>query len=187
VFGVSVPLVYFGSYFGYRVPAIEHPVRTNQIPRQVPPQVWYMHPVVSILMGGVLPFGAIFIELFFILSSLWQGQFYYLFAFLGAVFVILCITCAEITVVLTYFQLCSEDYRWHWRSFLTSGASAAYVFLYCTFYYFTKLHISWRIGTAVYFAYTGIVAVLFFAFTGALGFTAAFLFVTKIFGSVKVD
>lgn len=38
----------------------------------------------------------------------WQHQFYYLFGFLGLVFLILLITCAEITIVLCYFQLCSE-------------------------------------------------------------------------------
>ncbi len=32
--------------------------------------------------AGVLPFGAIFIELFFILSSLWLHHYYYLFPFL---------------------------------------------------------------------------------------------------------
>ena len=75
-------------------------------------QAWYMHPLFSILIGGILPFGAVFIELFFILTSMWLHQFYYLFGFLCLVFVILVITCAEITIVLCYFQLCSEDYHW---------------------------------------------------------------------------
>lgn len=68
--GVSVPLVFAGAYYGYKKDAIEPPCKVNQIPRQVPPQVWYTGPIASVLMGGVLPFGAIFIELFFILSSL---------------------------------------------------------------------------------------------------------------------
>ena len=71
-----------------------------------------MHPAFSVLIGGILPFGAVFIELFFILTSMWLHQFYYLFGFLCLVFVILIITCAEITIVLCYFQLCSEDYHW---------------------------------------------------------------------------
>ena len=75
-------------------------------------QAWYMHPAFSVLIGGILPFGAVFIELFFILTSMWLHQFYYLFGFLCLVFVILVITCAEITIVLCYFQLCSEDYHW---------------------------------------------------------------------------
>jgi hypothetical protein len=71
-----------------------------------------MNPAFSVLIGGILPFGAVFIELFFILTSMWLHQFYYLFGFLCLVFVILIITCAEITIVLCYFQLCSEDYHW---------------------------------------------------------------------------
>jgi transmembrane 9 superfamily member 2/4 len=34
-FGVSVPLVFIGSYFGFKRDALEDPVRTNKIPRQV--------------------------------------------------------------------------------------------------------------------------------------------------------
>ena len=34
-FGISVPLVFIGSYFGYKKPAIEDPVKTNKIPRRI--------------------------------------------------------------------------------------------------------------------------------------------------------
>merc|ERR1712146_700882 len=47
---------------------------------------------------------------------------YYVFGFLGLVFLIVVITCAEATVVMVYFQLVNLDYNWWWRSFLT-GAS----------------------------------------------------------------
>ena len=50
---------------------IEFPVRTNQIPRQIPEQSFYTRPFPGIIMGGVLPFGCIFIQLFFILNSIW--------------------------------------------------------------------------------------------------------------------
>lgn len=33
-----------------------------------------MHPLLTIAMGGILPFGAVFIELFFILTSMWMQQ-----------------------------------------------------------------------------------------------------------------
>jgi hypothetical protein len=42
-----------------------------------PNQAWYMQHVFAILVGGVLPFGAVFIELFFILSSIWLHQVSY--------------------------------------------------------------------------------------------------------------
>ena len=49
------------------------------MPRQIPDQAWWMHPLLTILVGGVLPFGAMFAELFFILQSLWLDQYYYVF------------------------------------------------------------------------------------------------------------
>ena len=58
----------------YKKPAPDDPVRTNKIPRQIPEQAWYMTPVFACLVGGVLPFGAVFIELFFILTSMWLHQ-----------------------------------------------------------------------------------------------------------------
>uniref|UniRef100_I1QH48 Transmembrane 9 superfamily member n=1 Tax=Oryza glaberrima TaxID=4538 RepID=I1QH48_ORYGL len=79
-FGISVPLVFVGSFLGFKKPAIEDPVKTNKIPRQIPEQAWYMNPIFSILIGGILPFGAVFIELF-ILTSIWLHQFYYIFGF----------------------------------------------------------------------------------------------------------
>lgn len=51
--------------------AIEQPVRTNQIPRQIPEQSFFTKPIPGIVMGGILPFGCIFIQLFFILNSIW--------------------------------------------------------------------------------------------------------------------
>jgi len=48
-------------------------VRTNQIPRQIPQQSFFTKPVPGIIMGGILPFGCIFIQLFFILNSIWYS------------------------------------------------------------------------------------------------------------------
>ena len=39
----------------------------------------------NVLMGGILPFGAVFIELYFIMSSVWLQRFYYVFGFLALV------------------------------------------------------------------------------------------------------
>ncbi|KAK4797636.1 hypothetical protein SAY86_029962 [Trapa natans] len=186
-FGISVPLVFVGSYVGFKKPAIEDPVKTNKIPRQIPEQAWYMNPAFSVLIGGILPFGAVFIELFFILTSIWLNQFYYIFGFLFLVFIILLITCAEITIVLCYFQLCSEDYLWWWRSYLTSGSSALYLFLYATFYFFTKLEITKFVSGVLYFGYMLIVSYAFFVVTGTIGFYACFWFTRLIYSSVKID
>lgn len=145
-FGVSTPLVFVGAVFGARRPMMDHPVRTHQIPRQIPDQPWYLELHISMLVGGLMPFAVIFIELFFIFKSIWSDQYYYMFGFLTLVFLILVVTTVEIAIVITYFSLCSEvslikdhvmtihtytiqDYRWWWKSYAVSSASGVYVFL----------------------------------------------------------
>merc|ERR1712086_349085 len=186
-FGISVPLVFLGAYFGFKQPSIENPTRTNQIPRQIPKQPWFIQPVLTIALGGVLPFGAVFTELFFIMSSLWQHQFYYLFGFLALVLMILVVTCAEISIALTYFQLTSEDYNWWWRSFFSSASSAVYVFLYSILYFSSRLQIERFVSTLLYFGYMLIISILFFLLTGSIGTCATFFFVKAIYGSIKID
>lgn len=186
-FGISVPLVFLGAYFGFRKANIELPVRTNQIPRQIPAQSWMIHPIFASLLGGVLPFGAVFTELSFIMSSIWQHQFYYLFGFLALVLIILLITCAQVAIALTYFQLTAEDYNWWWRSFMSCGASGVYVFLYSFVYFSNRLSIEKFVSTLLYFGYMLIISIIFFLLTGSTGMLASFAFVKTIYGSIKID
>merc|ERR1711865_893989 len=111
---------------------------------------------------------------------------YLSFGFTFLVFAILLVTCAEITIVLLYFQLCAEDYRWWWRTFLTSGSTAAYVFVYSSLY-FTKLESNLPITYLLYFGYMWIISFGIFLCTGTTGFYAALWFNIVIFGSIKVD
>ncbi|KAL3906664.1 MAG: hypothetical protein SGARI_003900 [Bacillariaceae sp.] len=179
-FGISTPLVFLGAYFGYKQDAIEYPVKTSNIPRQIPDQPWFMSVPFTLFI-------ACFVELYFIMASVWMDYYYYVFGFLLLVFVILIITCAEITLLFNYFQLCNEDYHWWWRSFGTSGSTAIWVFLY-SFVYFQQLESSSSFITYVlYFGYMGLASLGLFLMTGFIGVTASLWFNKTIFGSLKVD
>jgi transmembrane 9 superfamily protein 2/4 len=186
-FGVSAPLVFLGSYWGLKAETLTIPVRVNQIARHIPDQQWYTAPAFSIALGGILPFGAVCIELFFIMSALWLHQIYYVFGFLTVVFFILVATCSEITIVMCYFQLCNEDWRWWWRSFLSAGSSGAYLFLYSIWYYSSRLDLEGPVSTLIYFAYMLMISLSFSLLTGSIGFFSCFWFCRRIYSAIKVD
>ncbi|RFU27021.1 hypothetical protein B7463_g9302, partial [Scytalidium lignicola] len=186
-FLISVPLSFTGSWVGFRQAAIAPPVRTNQIPRQIPPSTTYMRPIPSMLLVGILPFGAIFVELYFIMSSIWFSKVYYMFGFLFLCYGLMIMTCAAVTILMVYFLLCSENYHWHWRAFLTAGASAFYVFLNAIIYWISKLQLGGFAGSVLYIGYSALISFLFFILTGTIGYFASWAFVQKIYGSIKID
>lgn len=179
-FLISVPLSFAGSWVGFRQQPIAAPVRTNQIPRQIPPSTTYMRPIPSMLLVGILPFGAIFVELYFIMSSIWFSKVYYMFGFLFLCYGLMIITCAAVTVLMVYFLLCSENYHWHWRAFTTAGASAFYVFANALIYWVTKLQLSGLAGSVLYIGYSALVSFLFFILTGMFTLSSHYLILTHL-------
>lgn len=185
-FCISVPLTLLGGFLGTRAEPIQYPVRTNQIPREIPAR---KYPSWLLVLGaGTLPFGTLFIELFFILSSIWLGRFYYVFGFLLIVLLLLVVVCAEVSVVLTYMHLCVEDWMWWWKAFFASGSVALYVFLYSINYLvFDLKSLSGPVSATLYLGYSLIMAVAIMLATGTIGFLTSFYFVHYLFSSVKID
>ncbi|KAG6410464.1 hypothetical protein SASPL_128525 [Salvia splendens] len=185
-FCISVPLTLVGGYFGAKAPHIEFPVRTNQIPREIPQQ---KYPSWLLVLGaGTLPFGTLFIELFFIMSSLWMGRVYYVFGFLFVVLMLLVVVCAEVSLVLTYMHLCVEDWKWWWKSFFASGSVAIYIFLYSINYLIFDLKsLSGPVSATLYLGYSLFMVFAIMLATGTVGFLSSFWFVHYLFSSVKLD
>ncbi|KAL0453895.1 UNVERIFIED_CONTAM: Transmembrane 9 superfamily member 12 [Sesamum latifolium] len=181
-----VPLTLLGGLLGTKAQPIQYPVRTNQIPREIPAR---KYPSWLLVLGaGTLPFGTLFIELFFILSSIWLGRFYYVFGFLLIVFMLLVVVCVEVSVVLTYMHLCFEDWMWWWKAFFASGSVAVYIFLYSINYLIFDLQsLSGPVSATLYLGYSLIMAIAVMLSTGTIGLLASFYFVHYLFSSVKID
>ena len=177
---VSIPLVFLGAYFGYKEETIAYPTVTSTIARAIPdPPHFIMKPITGIALAGTIPFAACYVELFFIMTSLWMDQFYYVFGFTFAVYLILLITCAEIAVLLTYYQLCAENHRWWWFSLLTSGSVAFVTYAY-SLIWFRSLEASKMLITyLLYFGYMFLICTAIFLVTGSVGMLTSLWFIRK--------
>jgi transmembrane 9 superfamily protein 2/4 len=59
--------------------------------------------------------------------------------------------------------------------------------VYSMYYFTTRLDITKVVPAMMYFGYMFLASLAFFAMTGAVGFSACFWFIRKIYGSVKID
>jgi len=184
----SCPLVLLGTIVGRSTAtAGDHPCRVNNLKRPIPDSKWYTHPIAMSLFSGILPFGSIFIEMYFIFTSFWNYKFYYVYGFMFLVYVILFIVTLCVTIVSIYFLLNAEDYRWQWTAFFSGGSTAFYVYLYAFYYFFTKTHMSGALQTAYYFGYMLMFCVALFILCGTIGFMGTNLFVRRIYQYIHSD
>eukprot|EP00188_Purpureofilum_apyrenoidigerum_P005705 Plantae.Rhodophyta-Purpureofilum_apyrenoidigerum.ctg7723.p1 GENE.Plantae.Rhodophyta-Purpureofilum_apyrenoidigerum.ctg7723~~Plantae.Rhodophyta-Purpureofilum_apyrenoidigerum.ctg7723.p1 ORF type:complete len:242 (-),score=29.43 Plantae.Rhodophyta-Purpureofilum_apyrenoidigerum.ctg7723:624-1349(-) len=188
-FVISAPLCVIGAAIGYSRHPTEFPCRVNTFQRPVPEGADRPPRVIYILLSSLIAFSVIFLELIFILSSLWQDQVFAMFGFLTLVFLILVLMCAEVSLVVTYMRLTREDYRWWWTAFFSAGNIGLYVLLCSLFYLFSQselrqMHFASKF---MYLSYMAILSVAFMLLTGTVAFNSAFWFVRKMYSSIHID
>ena len=153
----------------------------------IPLRPWFLSRPVFILGGGILPFGSIFIELYFIFTSFWNYKLYYVYGFMLLVFAILLLVTGCVSIVSTYFQLNAEDHRWPWTSFALGASTSLYVFLYSAYFYLFKTKMTGFFMFAFYFTYTFMMCLGISIVCGTVSYLAASTFVHRIYRSVKAD
>ncbi|KAL7002020.1 Transmembrane 9 superfamily member 1 [Sarracenia purpurea var. burkii] len=185
---ISFPLALLGTVVGRNWSgAPNNPCRVKTIPRPIPEKKWYLTPSVVSMMGGLLPFGSIFIEMYFVFTSFWNYKVYYVYGFMLLVFLILLIVTVCVTIVGTYFLLNAENYHWQWTSFFSAASTAVYVYLYSIYYYCVKTKMSGFFQTSFYFGYTLMFCLGLGILCGAIGYLGSNLFVRRIYRNIKCD
>lgn len=184
---VAVPLHVEGTILGRSYLAdAKYPCQVSMVRQPILRQKrWFQKPLNQILLGGLLPFGSISVETYFIFSSFWNYKLYYVYGFGLGAFLLLLATLSCVAIVATYFLLCAEDYRWPWVSFLTAGSTAGYLFLYAVYYYVCKSSMSGWLQWSLYFGYVGLVSFCLFLLCGAVGHFAAYQFVRLVYTRAK--
>ncbi|XP_005092501.1 transmembrane 9 superfamily member 3 [Aplysia californica] len=185
---VILPLTLVGTVLGRNLSGQpDYPCRINAVPRPIPEKKWFMEPAVITVLGGVLPFGSIFIEMYFIFTSFWAYKIYYVYGFMLLVFLILTVVTVCVTIVCTYFLLNAEDYRWQWTSFMAAASTAGYVYMYSFYYFFFKTKMYGLFQTSFYFGYMALFSLSLGLMCGTFGYLGTSIFVRKIYSTVKID
>lgn len=188
---LCVPLHTGGTLLGRRAsaepPERLFPVRVHWIKRPIPAKHWAFTPAM-LLTSGLVPFGCLFIEMYFILSAVWShNKIYYVYGFMMAILLLLCLVVVCVSITCTYVLLNAEDWRWQWQSFSCCAATSIYVFLYTVQYFYNSTQMSGFLQTLYYFGTTSIFCIGLGLFCGALGFAGASKFVFLIYSSIKVE
>eukprot|EP00183_Erythrolobus_madagascarensis_P000974 CAMPEP_0185847982 /NCGR_PEP_ID=MMETSP1354-20130828/3022_1 /TAXON_ID=708628 /ORGANISM="Erythrolobus madagascarensis, Strain CCMP3276" /LENGTH=639 /DNA_ID=CAMNT_0028548321 /DNA_START=229 /DNA_END=2148 /DNA_ORIENTATION=- len=188
---VTFPLTIVGSIFGRNATKVSRPpCHVNSVARPIPQTEWYRRPPVMAAMSGIIPFISIYLELYYVLQTVWGYKVFSLYEVLALVFFMLLLVVSITTISSIYFQLVVEDYRWQWSSFFYGGAVSMYVFGY-TFGFFVRSGSSTGSGLVLHLlhisAYSIILSSIFFLIFGSVGFFCVKLFVYFVFTSVKSD
>ena len=167
-FGLALPLTFAGSYFGfnYQKP-IEYPVRPTANVRDIPKQSIYNLLPISLLLGGLVPFIAI-----------WMVENYPFFnsgeLIISTASILIS---AQTAIVFCYLNLMDEEHRWWWRAYLTIGFSAFYYLIHCFCLIASTIIIDDLISGFLYCFFSLILSVLLFSLIGTIGFLVSFTFV----------
>lgn len=114
------------------------------------------------------------------MQSLFGPKLYIAFGYLFLTSIIVALTTATATILMCYFHLCAEDYRWHFRAFLAGGGSAFWLMAYGLLYWATKLQLPGLANKVLYLGYLLLLCLLDFFVTGTIGFVATYAFLRVI-------
>jgi transmembrane 9 superfamily protein 2/4 len=184
---VASPLVFIGSFIGFKREVIRTPTKTNQIARVIPTSNNFLGYRFSSFLVGALPFSCASIEIYFLMGAIWMSQYYYLMGYLLAITIFVGIISALISMIVTYLRLVSEDHRWWWKAFWDTGTTGIWLFLYSVWYLCFRLNLSGILPIIVYLTYMGMISLALGLYTGGISFLAVFWLNKTIYAAVKID
>lgn len=125
---VNIPLLAVGGVIGHRLRSkFQAPSATRRFPRDIPLSAWYSKTPGQMIVGGLLPFSAIVLELHNFYASMWGYKIYTLPSILFVTFIILVVLVAMLSVGLLYIQLTVEDHEWWWRYVLLLSTHSMHI------------------------------------------------------------
>lgn len=146
--------------------------------------------VFLMIMYGLIPFGVVYVELSFILNSIWleKTSFYYMYGFLFITIIMLMVIIAESAIIGIYINLIVDNNpSWQWLCFRIGCSIGLYIYGYSFYYFFNHLFFRDFVSILLYFAYMGLISLLVGITCGSVSVITGFIFIKKIYSSRKSD
>ncbi|KAL4510178.1 hypothetical protein ABPG72_010371 [Tetrahymena utriculariae] len=187
---IFVPLTLAGTITSRVKTSESLPNVGSSMPRlykPVPKKKMYQTAFIHFLIGGLLPFSSIYLELKQIFNSIWGHQTYHLYGIICIAFVLFLAVQACVSIGLTYYQLNAMDYNWWWKSFSYGGSTSIFIGLYVIFYYWKVSTMHGTLQFLMYFGYMILFCIVLFMMLGSVSFLASLKFVRYIYNNGKMD
>ena len=182
----AIPLLFIGVMIGSYSKKINFPCNINPIPglilyESIP---WYLKLRYAWILTGFPSFFSIFVELFYIMDSLWKQNIYALNKYLLSSLIVLIITSSEIGILFVYFNLCKGDYRWWWKSFFVGASPGVYIILFSIIYIFKMklLHIN---SFIICLCFMFLLSIIIIFICGSLTLLFTFFFIKIIYSKIN--
>ena len=183
----TIPLIFIGTMIGLSQTRIKFPCDVNPVPGILSKNnyPWYLRIRYAWFLTGFPPFFAIFVELFYIMDSLWKQDFYSLSKYLLLSIIILIIISSLIGILFTYLNLCKGDYRWWWKSFIVSASPAVYIIIFSIFY-LIKLKFKQITTVFIYINFMVLFSIIIALICGSSGLFSTYFFLKSIYSKIKL-
>lgn len=183
---INVPLVILGAFVGRSRHRDRLPGNQFLMPKQIPSKKWFRSSVFYSLCAGCVPFTTVSVEMYYILESIWEHKTFHLTGVLVLLWVLTSAVVGLVTIVLVYFTISDQDYKWWWKSFCFGASIGPYFFFYSLLFYF---HFSKMNGLFTFFTfaiYSLILSLFLSFFFGAVGFISTHRFIKLIYHQTRV-
>ena len=184
----AVPLFFVGTLGGMLQKKIELPCKINPVPSLILHETipWYLRIRFAWIFTGFPSFFAVFVELFYIMDSLWKQNIYSLNKYLLSSIIVLIITSSEIAILFTYFNLCKGDYRWWWKSFLVGASPGLYILIFSIVYVF-KMELIQMNSIILCLCFMTLISVIITIICGSFGLFFTFIFIRIIYSKININ
>ena len=183
-----LPLSAAGGYLGMRSKIFSGPKSdVSLVPRQIPRiPIIFNRFVISFVLGLIICIPMI-VEFYYILATIWNMKYYYTWGYsiLFIIFMIIITSLASIISISAIIQ--NEDHRWQWPSFVGPASAGLFCFVYCIYFWCSKLEMTGGYQFIDYILTSIIICLSIALSLGCIGFISCNVFIHKVFQIIKFD